>query len=115
MACLPELRSVQGPGVFRSHTQEGGQHTAFACICPIEEWCRGSSALPPAQREVGRKLYARLPELSQLLDATLARAPKEQFGAPSPAIWQRMVVGFLLLFWHCLGADMNMQVLHAIA
>ena len=44
------------------------------------------------QREVGRKLYARLPELSQLLDVTLARAPKEQFGAPSPAIWQRMVV-----------------------
>lgn len=45
-----------------------------------------------AQREVGRKLYARLPDLSQLLDTTLARAPKEQFGAPAPQIWQRMVV-----------------------
>ena len=30
------------------------------------------------QREVSRKLYVQLPELSQLLDRTLARAPKDE-------------------------------------
>ncbi|KAK9905860.1 hypothetical protein WJX75_007711 [Coccomyxa subellipsoidea] len=44
-----------------------------------------------AGREVSKKLYVKLPELSKLLDATLAKAPKEQFGPPSAQIWKRIV------------------------
>jgi hypothetical protein len=51
---------------------------------------------------VSRKLYMRLPQLSQLLDRTLARAPKEQFGAPAAHIWQRLVVGFITNRSHCI-------------
>ncbi len=44
------------------------------------------------QREVSRKLYAQLPELSQLLDRTLARAPKDEYGPPPASLWHRLVV-----------------------
>ena len=44
------------------------------------------------QREVSRKLYAQLPELSQLLDRTLARAPKNEYGPPPASLWHRLVV-----------------------
>lgn len=47
------------------------------------------------QREVSKKLHVRLPELSVLLDRTLAKAPKEQFGPPSAQIWKRIVVRHL--------------------
>ena len=33
-----------------------------------------------------------LPELSQLLDRTLARAPKDEYGAPPARLWHRLVV-----------------------
>ena len=44
------------------------------------------------QREVSRKLYVQLPELSQLLDRTLARAPKDEYGPPPARLWHRLVV-----------------------
>ncbi|CAL8472027.1 g11569 [Coccomyxa elongata] len=44
-----------------------------------------------AGREVSKKLHTRLPELSKMLDATLAKAPKEQFGPPSAQLWKRIV------------------------
>ena len=56
------------------------------------------------QREVSRKLYAQLPELSQLLDRTLARAPKEEYGPPPSSLWHRLVVSL-----YC-----NMLQMHAI-
>ena len=49
------------------------------------------------QREVSRKLYVQLPELSQLLDRTLARAPKDEYGAPPARLWHRLVVSTRLL------------------
>ena len=48
------------------------------------------------QREVSRKLYAQLPELSQLLDRTLARAPKDEYGPPPASLWHRLVVSWLV-------------------
>ena len=44
---------------------------------------------------MSRKLYAQLPELSQLLDRTLARAPKEEYGPPPGSLWHRLVVSQL--------------------
>ncbi|CAL5220821.1 g2898 [Coccomyxa viridis] len=52
---------------------------------------RGVEELVLAGREVSRKLYAQLPELSQLLDRTLARAPKEEYGPPPSSLWHRLV------------------------
>ena len=49
------------------------------------------------QREVSRKLYVQLPELSQLLDRTLARAPKDEYGAPPARLWHRLVVSTCIL------------------
>ena len=47
------------------------------------------------QREVSRKLYVQLPELSQLLDRTLARAPKDEYGPPPGHLWHCLVVSCL--------------------
>lgn len=59
------------------------------------------------QREVSKKLHTRLPELSKLLDATLAKAPKEQFGPPSAQLWKRIVVRLLLLSYHAPNLPSN--------
>lgn len=48
------------------------------------------------QREVSRKLYMQLPELSQHLDRTLARAPKDEYGPPPQQLWRNLVVSFPL-------------------
>ena len=47
------------------------------------------------QREVSRKLYMQLPELSQHLDRTLARAPKDEYGPPPQQLWRNLVVSCL--------------------
>lgn len=60
----------------------GRHYIVTSCVC--------------VQREVSKKLHVRLPELSKLLDATLAKAPKEQFGPPSAQIWKRIMVRLLI-------------------
>ncbi len=38
-----------------------------------------------------------LPELSQRLDRTLARAPKDEYGEPPQQLWRNLVVSHLFV------------------